>query len=160
MNSASRSSCRGGASPHPVRSPLGTFQDRLTSELRLVGADAWRKPTGSSPASYPGTIATSRSLRPSLSQPGDQHLSTWTGSSVSSSVAGVASDHTIRFDGHQFDLERARISHAGRLVEVQERFDGSLHVYADDHRLAVVKPLMVSRSACSTAPMSPTGLSS
>ena len=111
----------------------GTFQDRLTSELRLAGAatrcDAERVLShylvrhnrrfivpAADPA--PGWLPWPATLRP-------DEVFCFKYRRV------VAHDNTVRFGPHLIDIpaNRQRVSYARARVEVQHRFDGSLHVY-------------------------------
>lgn len=114
----------------------GTFQDRLTSELRLVGA-ASLEDANQVLARFLPKHNRLFAIPPAEPEPAwravPKDLDRFFCFKFS---RRVAADHTIRFDGRQLDLEPSRTSYAGRLVEVQERFDGTLHIYAGERRLA------------------------
>lgn len=132
----------------------GTFQDRLTSELRLAGA--------ASQADAEQVLArylprhNRRFTVPAAD--GDPAWMPWPATLRLDEVfcfkyrRVVANDNTVRFGEHLLDIppNRARISYARARVEVHERFDGTLRVYyrgACLARLSLAEPPSVYRTA-------------
>ena len=117
----------------------GTFQDRLTSELRLARASSLKEANQVLRRFLPRhnrqfTVAPSDpapAWRPAPAQL--DHLFCF------KYMRRVAADHTVHFDGHVLDLAVSRTSYAGRLVEVQQRFDGTLQVFFGELRLARIR---------------------
>lgn len=110
----------------------GTFQDRLVAELRLAGARTIQEANHvlqeflprfntrfGVPAAQPGLAY--RPLAPDLDLAGVICFK---------ERRTVAKDNTITFQGHTLQLlpGNGGFSHAGALVEVQERLDGTLVV--------------------------------
>ena len=111
----------------------GTFQDRLTSELRLAGAttraDAERilaryLPRHNRRFAVPAAVKERAWLPWPATLRADEVF-------CFKYARVVAHDNTVRFGPHLIDIppNRQRISYARARVEVHERFDGSLRVY-------------------------------
>lgn len=117
----------------------GTFQDRLTSELRLAGAsspDEANQVLDRFLPKHNRLFAIAPAEPEPAWGPAPKQLD---GIFSFKFRRRVAADHTIRFDGRQLDLDPSGTSYAGRLVEVQERFDGTIQVYLAGKRLALIK---------------------
>lgn len=124
----------------------GTFQDRLTSELRLAAATSIEDANKVLARLLPKH---NRAFAIAAAEPEPA----WGPSPKQLDVLfcfkfqrRVATDHTIRFNGRRIDLAPSPTSYAGRLVEVQGRFDGTIQVYLASQRLALVKPTIDSPS--------------
>ncbi len=111
----------------------GTFQDRLTSELRLAGAasqaDAEHVLARYLPRHNRRFTVPAADDQPAwLPWPATLRL----GETFCFKYQRVvANDNTVRFGEHLFDIpaNRARISYARARVEVHEGFDGTLRVF-------------------------------
>lgn len=111
----------------------GTFQDRLTSELRLAGA-ATRGDAEEVLSRYLARHNRRFTIAPADPAPG---WLPWPATLRADEVfcfkyrRVVAHDNTVSFGTHVIDIpaNRHRISYARARVEVHQRFDGSLHVY-------------------------------
>jgi hypothetical protein len=122
----------------------GTFQDRLTSELRLAGA-ATRANAGQVLARY--LVCHNRRFTVPAADPAPAWLP-WPATLRDDEVfcckyrRVVAHDNTVRFGPHQIDIpaNRQRISYARARGEVHHRFDGSLHVYSGGACIASSAP--------------------
>ncbi len=141
----------------------GTFQDRLTSELRLAGAASQadaeqvlaryllrhnRRFTVPAADAEPAWLPWPATLRL-----GEVFCFKY--------QRVVANDNTVRFGTHLFDIppNRARISYARARVEVHERFDGTLRVYFRGEclaRLELTEPPLAYRAGIpGRAPIDP-----
>ena len=118
----------------------GTFQDRLTSELRLAGASTigeanqvlWNfLPRYSQRFSVPAAQPGSSYREPSEGFISDEVF-------CFKYYRRVGTDNVVRFGGHRLQIEptNGRSSYARARVEVHERMDGSLAVYYQGHCLA------------------------
>jgi len=111
----------------------GTFQDRLTSELRLAGA-ATRGDAEQVLSRY--LVRHNRRFTIPAADPARAWLP-WPATLRPDEVfcfkyqRVVAHDNTVRFGPQQIDIpaNRQRISYARARVEVHQRFDGSLRIY-------------------------------
>ncbi|MGH2364769.1 MAG: ISNCY family transposase [Chloroflexota bacterium] len=118
----------------------GTFQDRLTSELRLAKAttlgDAQRVVTTFLPG-FNERFAVPATTPGSAYRPVPERF-------VPEEVfcfkyrRTVAADNTVSFAAHQLQLQPGpeRLSYARLRVDLQERLDGSLAVYSQGRQLA------------------------
>jgi transposase len=122
----------------------GTFQDRLTSELRLAGA-ATRADAEQVLARY--LVRHNRRFTIPAADPAPAWLP-WPPTLRADEVfcfkyrRVVAHDNTVRFGPHLIDIpaNRQRNSYVRARVEVQHRFDGSLHVYSGGACIARCAP--------------------
>jgi hypothetical protein len=144
----------------------GTFQDRLSSELRLQGA------------------ATLEAANQILAKHLPRHNRQFTVPAQDSAAAWrprpreldqlfcfkfhrvVALDHTVRFADQVIDIPRPGPRSLARVrVEVQQRFDGALVVFYEGHRLATTQspphtgPLRLGRLTTPELPVPPPRLS-
>jgi hypothetical protein len=117
----------------------GTFQDRLVSELRLAGAISREQ----------ANVVLQRHLlrhNQRFSVPAADPVPAWSpwpkGRQFSEVFCFkfrrvVANDNTVRLGKLVIDLppNRQRISYARCRVEVQQRFDGTIHVFHEGSRL-------------------------
>ena len=114
----------------------GTFQDRLVSQLRLVGASTISQanqvlkdylPVHNRKFAVPPTIPGSAFLKPK---------SDWRSMFCLKYVRTVGLDNVVRFGNQRLQvLPDSRYSYAKAKVEVRESFDGSLSVYYQGRRL-------------------------
>lgn len=118
----------------------GTFQDRLVSELRLANArtpdDANQVLERCLPRHNRRFMVTAQDPEPAwIPWPKNRRLDEFF---CFKYRRVVGNDNTVRFGSHIIDIPRARDrnSHAHARVEVHERFDGTLCVYADGLCLA------------------------
>lgn len=118
----------------------GTFQDRLVSELRLANArtadDANQVLERCLPRHNRRFMVTAQDPVPAwLPWPKNQRLDEFF---CFKYRRVVGNDNTVHFGSHVIDIPRSRdrISHAHARVEVHERFDGTLSVFADGLCLA------------------------
>jgi transposase len=122
----------------------GTFQDRLTSELRLAGA-ATRGDAEEVLSRY--LVRHNRRFTVAAADPALGWLP-WPATLRPEEVfcfkyrRVVAHDNTVSFGTHVIDIpaNRQRISYARARVEVHHRFDGSLHVYSGGACIASCAP--------------------
>jgi transposase len=122
----------------------GTFQDRLTSELRLAGASTQEQ------ASVVLERYLSRHNRRFTVPPADPTPAwlTWpTGRSLHDVFCfkyqrHVANDNTVRLGSLVIDIppNRQRISYARCRVDLHQRFDGTLHVFHQGVHLTSASP--------------------
>ena len=123
----------------------GTFQDRLVSELRLVKASTLEE------ANHVLGRAIVEHNRRFCRKPGDpQPVYRKLPPRMDLDALfcfkyrrTVAKDNTVSFFGHIVDIEPGPEgrSYAGCVVEIQERFDGSLHLLYQGRRIAKTNPL-------------------
>lgn len=121
----------------------GTLQDRLTSELRLVGAscrdDAEKVLTRYLPRHNQRFMVPAADPQLAwLPWPTERRLDEVF---CFKYRRVVAHDNTVRFGAHRIDIpaNRQRVSYARARVEIHQRFDGLLHVYHDGVRLASLR---------------------
>jgi len=121
----------------------GTLQDRLTSELRLAGAnsrlDAEKVLARYLPRHNLRFIVPAADAQPAwIPWPKERRLDDVF---CFKYRRVVAHDNTVRFGTHRIDIpaSRQRISYARARVEIHQRFDGLLHVYLDGVRLASLR---------------------
>lgn len=117
----------------------GTFQDRLTSELRLARASTAQEAQEILARYLPRhnarfVVAPNDPIPAWLKWPGDQRLDDYFCFKYRRTVAN---DNTVRFEGQVFDLppspHRPTFAHAR--VEVREHFDGTTSIHYQGHRL-------------------------
>jgi transposase len=119
----------------------GTFQDRLTSELRLAGAATCEQANQVLRRFLPrhNRRFVVRAQQPEtawVEWPKGHHLDQYF---CFKYRRVVLNDNTVRIGRHVIDIPppaKGGVSYAHSRVEVQERFDGSLVVYLDGHRIA------------------------
>ena len=118
----------------------GTFQDRLVSELRLASArtpdDANQILERCLPRHNRRFMVTAQDPEPAwIPWPKNRRLDQFF---CFKYRRVVGNDNTVRFGSHIIDIPRTRDrkSHAHARVEVHERFDGTLCVFADGLCLA------------------------
>ncbi|MGW8180997.1 MAG: ISNCY family transposase, partial [bacterium] len=114
----------------------GTFQDRLVSQLRLVGASTISQanqvlkdylPVHNRKFAVPPAIPGSAFLKPN---------SDWRSMFCLKYTRTVGLDNVVRFGNQRLQvLPDSRYSYAKAKVEVRESFDGSLSVYYQGRRL-------------------------
>lgn len=122
----------------------GTFQDRLVSELRLAGASTLEE------ANQVLRLVVADHNQRFHRLPGDPQ-SAFRKPEKSLDIDSlfcfkykrcVANDNTVSFFGRIIQIARGPggKSYAGCWIDIQERFDGSLHVYYKDARVAKTPP--------------------
>lgn len=118
----------------------GTFQDRLTSELRLAGASTIEQANQVLADFLPRY---NERFGVPAAQPGSSYRQPPPGLCLNAVlcfkyIRTVASDNTVRFNGSTLQLmaDESRASYARANVEVQERLDGSIVVAYQGKTLA------------------------
>ena len=115
----------------------GTFQDRLTSELRLAGAADLDAPTTSCAASCPTTTAASVAHRAKPKKPGAPLPTIWIASAAFVHERCVSNDNVVQWDGRRFQIppQPQRFSFAGAKVQLYESLEGKISIYYADTKL-------------------------
>ncbi len=124
----------------------GTFQDRLVSELRLAGVctmDEANEALRRMVADHNRRFARTPNDPKAVYRPVGKSLNL-DGTFCFKYRRVVANDNTVAFFGRVIQIGGPRgRSYAKRSVEVQERFDGSLHVYHQEECIAKTAPAAV-----------------